>query len=171
MALIGHWCTWRRGEPPVAPSACDDGSVKDTFRLGRIAGVSVGVNWSLLAIAALLTFGLANGRYPIEASGYSDGAYAAAGLVTAVLFLGSVLVHELSHALVARREGLEVDGISLWLLGGVTRIHGEAASPGAEVRISGSGPLTSLLIVLAFLLVAFVSDLAGIGGLVVAIAA
>jgi len=45
--------------------------MKDTFRIGRIAGVSVGVNWSLLAVAALLTFGLAGGRYPVEAAGYS----------------------------------------------------------------------------------------------------
>src|SRR4051812_50156489 len=92
--------------------------MKDTFRIGRIAGVSVGVNWSLLAVAALLTFGLAGGRYPGEAARYSDGAYAAAGVGTAVLFLGSVLVHELSHAPVARRGGPEGDGNSLLALGG-----------------------------------------------------
>ena len=145
--------------------------MKDTFRLGRIAGVSVGVNWSLLAVAALLTFGLAGGRYPIEAKGYSDGAYAAAGVVTAVLFLGSVLVHELSHALVARREGLQVDGISLWLLGGVTRIEGEAATPGAEVRISGSGPLTSFVLGGAFLGFAALADTVGVADLAVAVSA
>jgi Zn-dependent protease/CBS domain-containing protein len=145
--------------------------VKDTFRLGRIAGVSVGVNWSLLAVAGLITFGLAGGRYPLEAAGYSDGAYAAAGLVTAVLFLGSVLLHELSHALVARREGLQVEGISLWLLGGVTRIEGEAASPGAEVRISGSGPLTSFLLGGVFLGFAALADTVGVADLAVAVSA
>src|SRR4051794_1985270 len=145
--------------------------MKDTFRLGRIAGVSVGVNWSLIAVAALLTFGLAGGRYPIEAAGYSDGAYAAAGGVTAVLFLASVLVHELSHALVARREGLEVDGISLWLLGGVTRIEGEAATPAAEVRISGSGPLTSFVLGGLFLGFAALADTIGVADLAVAVAA
>jgi Zn-dependent protease len=145
--------------------------MRDTFRLGRIGGIPVGVNWTLLAVAALIAFGLAGGRYPVEAPGYTPTAYAVAGFGTAMLFLGSVLLHELSHGLVARHEGLEVDGISLWLLGGVTRIEGEAATPGAEVRISGSGPLASLVIGLAFLLVAFVADLAGIGGLVVSIAA
>jgi Zn-dependent protease/CBS domain-containing protein len=145
--------------------------MKDTFRLGHIAGVRVGVNWSLLAVAALLTFGLAGGRYPIEAAGYSKGAYAAAGLVTAVLFLASVLVHELSHAIVARREGLEVDGISLWLLGGVTRIEGEAATPAAEVRISGSGPLTSFLLGGLFLGFAALADTFNVADLAVAVAA
>src|SRR5205814_699544 len=80
---------------PLTGLARDHGGMKDTFRIGRIAGVSVGVSWSLLAVAALLTFGLAGGRYPVEAAGYSGGAYAASGVVTAVLFLGSVLAHEL----------------------------------------------------------------------------
>jgi Zn-dependent protease/CBS domain-containing protein len=145
--------------------------MRDTFRLGRIAGVSIGISWTLLAVTALLTFGLAGGRYPGEAPGHTGTEYAVAGALTAVLFLVSVLVHELSHALVAKREGMEVDGISLWLLGGVTRIEGEAPTPASEVRISGAGPLASMAIALGFLAVAAVADLVAAPRLVVAVAA
>src|ERR1051325_809605 len=145
--------------------------MRDTFRLGRIGGIPIGINWTLLAVAALVAFGLAGGRYPVESPGYSPTAYSVAGFATAVLFLASVLAHELSHGFIARREGLEVDGISLWLLGGVTRIEGEAATPGAEVRISGSGPLARLVLGVAFLLVAFLVDVDGVAGLLVSVAA
>lgn len=127
--------------------------MQETFRLGRIAGIHVGVNWSLLVVALLLATGLSSGRFPVEAEGYPDGAYLLAGAVTAVVFLGGVLAHELAHAVMARREGLEVDGITLWLLGGVTRIGGEAETPGAEVRVAGAGPAVSLALGAAFAVV------------------
>jgi Zn-dependent protease len=120
--------------------------VRETFGLGRILGIRVGINWSLLVVAALVAAGLSADRFPIEAPGYTDVAYGVAGVAAAVLFFASVLAHELSHALVGRREGLEVESITLWLLGGVTRIDGEARSPAGEVRVSGAGPLVSLLL-------------------------
>jgi len=139
--------------------------MKESLRLGRISGVAVGINWSLLLIASFLALALAGGRLPAEAPGYPRLAYAVAGALTAVVFLAAVLAHELSHALVARREGLEVDGIVLWLLGGVTRINGDSPTPGAELRISGVGPLVSLLIGIGFGLVALASGLLGLGRL------
>jgi Zn-dependent protease len=139
--------------------------MKESVRLGRISGVAVGFNWSLLFIAAFLALGLAGGRLPAEAPGYPRLAYAVAGALTAVVFLAAVLAHELSHALVARREGLEVDGIVLWLLGGFTRIKAESPTPGAELRISGVGPLVSLLIGVGFGLVALASAWLGLGRL------
>lgn len=120
--------------------------MKNTVRLGRVFGVEVGLHWSLLVIGALLAAGLAGGRFPSDAPGYSDVAYAIAGVVTAIAFLAAVLAHEVSHAVVARREGVRVDGITLWLLGGMTRMHDEAPTPRAELWISGSGPLVSLVI-------------------------
>ena len=145
--------------------------MRETFRLGRISGVAIGVNWTLLAVAGLVTVGLAGGRYPAEAPGYSTTAYTIAGFITAVLFLATVLAHELSHALVAKREGMEVTGVTLWLLGGVTQIEGEAANPAAEVRISGSGPLASLLLGLAFVGVAGLLHLADVAPLAVEVLA
>src|SRR4051794_35965347 len=120
--------------------------MKESVRLGRIAGVSVGFNWSLLLIAAFLAIGLGNARFPVEAPGYPGLSYAAAGAVTALAFLACILIHEISHATVAKHEGLPVDGIVLWLMGGYTRIGGDPKGPGAELRVSGVGPLTSLVL-------------------------
>jgi Zn-dependent protease len=120
--------------------------MKDSLRLGRIAGVNVGLHWSLLVIGSLIAAGLAGGRLPLAAPGYSTAEYAVAGGIGAVVFLASVLAHELSHAVVARREGIGVDGITLWLLGGVTRMSSEATTPKAELAVAGVGPLTSFLL-------------------------
>ena len=128
--------------------------MEETFRLGRIGGVRIGVNWSVLVIFGLIAFGLAAERFPATHPGYGVAAYVAAGLATAVVFFASLLAHELAHALVARRNGIEVEGITLWLFGGVARLQGEASSPGAELRIAGVGPLVSVALGVIFLLIA-----------------
>jgi Zn-dependent protease len=97
-------------------------------------------------VAVFVATGLAGNSLPSNAPGYAGWAYGAAGALTAVAFLAAILAHELGHAVVARRQGLAVDGITLWALGGVTRIDGEAASPAEELRISGIGPLVSLIL-------------------------
>ncbi len=117
--------------------------MNDTIRVGRLAGVRVGLNWSLLAMVALIAGGLADNRFAFDAPGYSGAAYALAGALTAVVLLFGVLLHELGHAVVARRFGMRVDGITLSWMGGVTRIEGDAHSPGAEFGIAGIGPLVS----------------------------
>ncbi|MFE0514120.1 site-2 protease family protein [Streptomyces sp. NPDC058964] len=120
--------------------------MNETLSLGRIAGVRVGLHWSVLVIVALVTFGLARGRLPQAHPGHSALVYWALALLTAVVFLGSLLAHELAHAVLARRNGVQVEGITLWMLGGAARLHDEAPTPAAELRIAGVGPLTSLLI-------------------------
>jgi Zn-dependent protease/CBS domain-containing protein len=120
--------------------------MNDTFRLGRIVGVRVGVNWTVLVVFTLLAYGLAAERLPQSYKGLHPVVYVLGGLFTAAAFLASLLAHELAHAIVARRNGLTVEGITLWLLGGVARFEGEPESPGAELRIAGSGPLVSLLL-------------------------
>jgi Zn-dependent protease/CBS domain-containing protein len=89
-------------------------------------------------------------------------------VLTALAYIGSLLAHELAHSLVARRNGIQVEGITLWLLGGVSRLQGEAPDPGAEIRIAGVGPLVSLLLGGAFLLLAWLVHAAGAGGVLVA---
>ena len=120
------------------------------FRLGRIAGVKVDVNWSVLVIFGLIAWGLAGGRFPAAYPGRPRWTYLLAGGVAALAFLLGLLAHEVSHAIVARRNGQAVEGITLWLFGGVARLQGEARSPGAELRVAGVGPLVSLLIGVAF---------------------
>ncbi len=115
------------------------------IRLGRIAGVPVGINWSILIIFWLLTWELAAlvlpGDHPHEAS----AVYWAAGVVTTVLFFASLLAHEVSHSVVAKRNGIGVRRITLWLFGGVSELESDALTPGVDFRIAVVGPLTSFL--------------------------
>ncbi|MFE3899383.1 site-2 protease family protein [Streptomyces sp. NPDC059153] len=141
--------------------------MRATFVLVRIAGVRVGVHWSVLLIFGIIALGLSQGRLPETHPGRSWAVYWAAGLCTAVVFFASLLAHELAHAVVARRNGVEVDDIVLWLLGGVARLKGEASSPGAELRIAGVGPLVSLLLGVLFTLGAWLLYLASVSGIVV----
>ncbi|WP_112471054.1 site-2 protease family protein [Streptomyces triticisoli] len=141
--------------------------MRATFVLGRIAGIRVGVNWSVLFIFAIIAFGLAQGRLPQAHPGRGWPVYWAAGLCTAVIFFASLLAHELAHAVVARRNGVEVDDIVLWLLGGAARLKSEASSPGAELRIAGVGPLVSLLLGGLFALGDWLLDMASVSGVVV----
>src|SRR5919108_4352748 len=123
----------------------------DSFSLGRIAGIRIGVNWSWLVVFALITWSLATGVFPNTNPGLGDGQYVAMGVAAAVLFFTSLLLHELGHALEARREGMEIDGITLWLFGGVAKFRGMFPSAGAEFRIAIAGPLVSLVLGLLFL--------------------
>jgi Zn-dependent protease/CBS domain-containing protein len=124
-----------------------------SIRLGRLFGIEIGANWSLVFIFALIAWTLATEVLPLEVSNQPALAYWVAGGVGAVVFYGCLLAHELAHALVARRNGVKVAGITLWLFGGVSRLDGEPKSAGAEALIAGVGPLTSLAVaVVAFLL-------------------
>jgi Zn-dependent protease len=87
---------------------------------------------------------------------------------TAVAFFATLLAHELGHAVVARRAGLWVEGITLWLLGGVAKLDGEAANPRAELGIAAVGPLISLVLAAVAASVVAVSAVAGLPRLVVA---
>jgi len=135
--------------------------VQDSLTLGRIAGVRFGVNWSWLVVFALIVWTLATGIFPETNEGLSNGTYVAMALVAAFLFFGSLLAHELGHAIQARREGMEIEGITLWLFGGVAKFKGMFPSAGAEFRIAVAGPLVSLVLGLAFTLITWGLSLPG----------
>jgi len=135
--------------------------VHATFSLGRVAGVEIGVNWSWAIVFALIVWSLASAVFPSQNPGYSNGAYIAMALVAAVLFFVSLLLHELGHAVRARREGVEIEGITLWLFGGVARLKGELPSAGAEFRIAIAGPLVTLVLGAVFVAIAAISGLPG----------
>jgi Zn-dependent protease/CBS domain-containing protein len=130
-----------------------------SIRLGRVAGIEIGLNWSWLVVFALLTWTLATGVFPATNPGLSGGAHLAMALVATVLFFCSLLLHELGHAVQARHDGMEIDGITLWLFGGVARFRGEFPSAGAEFRIAVAGPAVSLALGLGFVLLALVPGL------------
>jgi Zn-dependent protease/CBS domain-containing protein len=126
--------------------------MNENLSLGRIAGIHVGLNWSLLVIAALIAWSLAVGLLPSAAPGQTSGAYWTAGIVSAFVYLAGLLAHELAHSIVAVRRGVRVEGITLWLFGGVSRFSSETSSPGAQAWITFVGPLTSLLLGAVFFL-------------------
>lgn len=145
--------------------------MNETIRIGRIAGIPVGFNWSLLVIFWLITWGLAAGTFPVEYPGHADVSYWLAGIITAVVFFASLLAHELGHALVARRLGMRVEGITLWLFGGVARLGGEAGTPKAELQVGVVGPAVSIGVAGVFALGAIALDAVGATELVVAVPA
>ena len=116
----------------------------ETVKLGRILGVRIGLHWSVLGIVLLLVLGLSTTQLPDVLPGYPVWAYVTTAIAIALLFAVSLLAHEVSHAVVARRNGIEVDGITLWLLGGVARLRSEPRTPGADLRVAVIGPLVSL---------------------------
>jgi Zn-dependent protease len=126
--------------------------VNPSFELGRVAGIRLGINWSWLVVFALIVWSWDTTIFPARSPGLSEGTYLAMSLVAAVLFFASLLAHELGHALQARREGMEIEGITLWMFGGVARFRGMFPSAGAELRIALAGPIVSLLLGVAFIL-------------------
>ncbi len=144
--------------------------MKENISLGRIAGFPLGMNWSVLVILWLLTWSLAETVLPDAASGHPTGSYWTAGLAGAVLFFGSLLAHELAHAIIARRAGVEVKGLTLWLFGGVALLGGEPATPRDDLRIAAAGPATSLALAGVFAVVALTLDSIGVAHIVVAVA-
>ncbi len=139
-----------------------------SLRFGRIAGIPVGASWSALLIAALIAWSLAGRLLPAQVPGLGPAAYWLAGAVGAGLFLGSLLAHEIGHALVARRAGLRVRGITLWLLGGVAQLEDEPATPRDELRVAIVGPAVSMALAIGFGLAALA--LSAVGGPAVAVA-
>jgi Zn-dependent protease/CBS domain-containing protein len=120
--------------------------MNENVSLGRIAGIHVGFNWSLLVVAALIAWSLATSLLPSASPGQPTGAYWAAGVISAFVFLASLLAHELAHSIVAMRRGVKVEGITLWLFGGVSRFSSETNSPGTQALFTFVGPLTSLVL-------------------------
>ena len=133
------------------------GDMNENLSLGRIFGIHVGLNWSLLVVAALIAWSLATSLLPSASPGHTAGAYWTAGVVSAFVFLASLLAHELAHSVVATRRGVKVEGITLWLFGGVSRFSSETSSPGAQALITFVGPLTSLVLGVVFYLASVAS--------------
>ena len=103
----------------------------DTIRLGHLFGIRVGVSRWWFLVLFLVIYAL-NGYFgQILPGGTEAFVVAVAG---ALLFFATVVAHELGHALVARHQGMVIEGVDLWALGGFTRTRGESLSPGAEFR-------------------------------------
>jgi len=117
-------------------------------QLGRIFGIRIGVNTSWFLILFFFVYTLSSSFTSVLGS---DATAYTIAIVAALVFFASLVLHELGHALTARRNGIEVSEIDLWLLGGIARMSRDADTPGAEFRIAAAGPLVTLALTAAFL--------------------
>lgn len=115
-----------------------------SLTFGHAWGIPLRIHLNWFFVAVLVTWSLAAGYFPQEHPGWKIGAYWAVGIATSFLFFGSVLIHELGHALVAQRERVPVNSITLFIFGGVAHIAHEPETAGSEFRIVAAGPLASL---------------------------
>ncbi len=120
------------------------------FKLGRIFGITIRIDWSWLFIFLLIAWDLAT-VFSQSNPGWTTGLAWLTAIVAALLFFGSVVAHELAHSLVARAQGVPVRGITLFLLGGVSDIQREPPSPLTEFLITIVGPVTSVALGFLFL--------------------
>jgi PDZ domain-containing secreted protein/Zn-dependent protease/CBS domain-containing protein len=124
--------------------------MESSFRLFRFRGIDIGANWSWVLIFAFIVWSLARQIFPTTYPDLETSTYFVMAVVTAVIFFVSLLLHELGHALRALKEGMEIDGITLWFFGGVARFKGMFPSAGAEFRIAIAGPLVTVVLMLFF---------------------
>jgi PDZ domain-containing secreted protein/Zn-dependent protease/CBS domain-containing protein len=136
--------------------------MESTFTIARIRGIPIGVNWSWLFVFALVVWSLTTNLFPQTYPGLSQTIYVVMGLIAAVVFFGSIMLHELGHAFQALKEGMRIEGITLWLLGGVAKFSGMFPGPGAEFRIAIAGPAVSLILAAAFWLATLAGNAVGL---------
>jgi Zn-dependent protease/CBS domain-containing protein len=118
--------------------------------IGRIFGISIDLDYSWFLVIGLLTWMLAVGYYPVEYKSWSVAECWLMGAITAVMLFVSVLLHELGHSVVAKRYGIKVPRITLFVFGGVSEIATEPTSAGEEFWIATAGPAVSFALALIF---------------------
>jgi Zn-dependent protease/CBS domain-containing protein len=125
--------------------------LKHNVSLGRILGIKIGLDYSWFVIFALLTLSLGGSYFPAEFKGWAEGVYWVVGGASALMLFVCVLLHELGHAVVARKFGVPVRSITLFLFGGVAQIGAEPPSAWAEFLIAIAGPCVSFLLAIIFM--------------------
>jgi Zn-dependent protease len=121
-----------------------------SIRVGRIFGIPLELNVSWFVVFAVIGGILTFSYFPTEFPGRPLWVDAASGIIGALLFFGSIVVHEFSHSLVARRGGVTVDRVTLFLFGGVSQLSEEPRGPGRELAMAVAGPLMSVVLSIVF---------------------
>lgn len=139
------------------------------IKLGTIAGIEIGINWSILLIFFLIAWEMADLVLPVYRPHEPTAAYWIVGVATTAIFFATLLAHEVSHSLVAKHHGVNVRRITLWLFGGVSELESEALDAGTDFRIAVVGPLTTLIFAAVFGAIALsLGPRPGLGGLIIA---
>lgn len=120
------------------------------IRIARIAGIKVTADWSVLVIGAFLAYGVAEGAVPAEVPGTAVWLAWIVGVIAAALLVVSLTAHELAHALLARRRGVAVEGIKLWLFGGVAQMSGDWVTARTEMLVAAVGPAVTAALAAVF---------------------
>ena len=118
--------------------------MRQSVGLGRVAGIPVGMHWTVAVILVIIAEILGASVLPAALPHQPTVVYWAAAAAAALVFAGSLLAHELAHSLVAQRNGVRVRSITLWMLGGVAELAGEPPNAVADLRIALAGPAASL---------------------------
>lgn len=116
------------------------------MRIGRLFGIDIAIDVSWLFIFAIVAWSLGSPVGPFRATDVTPATRALLAIVTALLLFSSVILHELAHSLAAKRSGIEIKEIRLFLFGGVSRFESEPKTPGLAAWISFAGPLTSFVL-------------------------
>ena len=138
--------------------------MESSFTILRLRGIPIGAHWSWLFIFTIVFWSLATALFPSTYPGLDGSTYLVMGVAAAVLFFASVLLHELGHAFRALDEGLPIEGITLWLFGGVARLRGMPRGPGAEFRVAIAGPLVTVVLTALFGAAAYLGDVFDLSG-------
>lgn len=133
-----------------------------SFRLGSVLGIEVRIHFSWFVIFLLILWTFSQGIFPADYPGLSAWTYYVMGVAGALLFFASLLAHELSHSVVARRRGVAVEGITLFIFGGMARTRMDSRTAGDEFVIAGVGPLSSVVLAIAFGIIAWAGARLGV---------
>jgi Zn-dependent protease len=117
-----------------------------SIQLGRVFGIRIGASPSWFVVLFVMIFSL-SGYFRDVLPAYSHTTAYAIAVIAALLFFASLVLHELGHAVVAQRNGIEVAGIDLWLFGGLAKLSRDSRSPGEEFRIAAAGPAVTLVVI------------------------
>ena len=131
--------------------------------LFKLAGFQVGLDWSWFILAVLITWTLASGVFPFYYPGLTPAAYWSMGVIAALGLFASIVLHELGHAVVARRHGLPIRRITLFIFGGVAEMEAEPERPAVEFWVAIAGPIVSFLVGLGCWLLLQAAAGAGVG--------
>jgi Zn-dependent protease/CBS domain-containing protein len=116
----------------------------DHIQIARVIGIPIYLHFSWLIIFGLIAWTLSTGYFPAQSPDLPAASYWAKGLVASLLFFVSILLHELGHAVVARRQGLRTRSITLFVFGGVAELEKDPKDGRAEFWMAAAGPVASL---------------------------
>jgi len=125
-------------------------TLKKSFKLATVFNIPIEVNYSWFIILGLIIFTLGSGYFPYINPGLDSSIYWLLASISALLLFASLLAHELSHAIVARRNNIPIHGITLFVFGGVAQMDAEPSSPIIEFKMAIAGPIMSFTLALLF---------------------